>query len=521
MIDDFKDNDVAVLMRQSTNKKSQDNSIPKQLQLNAEFAKEINWPFPTMPERFYSATVSGMSPNRPELDRLLKDIRSGDVKRVMVYDWSRASRSILGACGLWNTIRKAGALLAIQSQKRVIDSKKLNEGDFLFISVNGVINEAQWLTHARLVRDGMRRRAGNGKWPAPVPFGFIRNEDGILIPNPDEMRIVERQFEAAAVYGIREACKVLQEENIFVSPSTLHYRLHNSVYIGILSYGKTKNDFKLNPNAKWGEMPGRKRMRSDELIVVEDAFISPVSKEAIEKFQVNAQSRRWNKSGLGQRKGKTPFLLAGLAYCGLCGKRMSRKAVKGVSKGGLEKAYDYVGCGTEKCPNKCLKKEIIEDQIRKFSLWEHLPKFELREAIKTALDIKIQFALKKQAEYENEIIKLTNAKDKFGSMYSEEIAKDKDYAQAYQKLCFDLHETQVNLYRMERTVNEISGATPRIQADILGWCINFRERWYSMIPRQKMLFLRRTFCKVRVFENYLLSFEPWSMGRFDFEKSNS
>lgn len=82
--------DTALYGRQSIDKKDSV-SIETQFEKGIAICSLNNWQY----EKYHDKGYSGKDTNRPDFQRLLKDIRSGKIKRVVSYRLDRISRSIV------------------------------------------------------------------------------------------------------------------------------------------------------------------------------------------------------------------------------------------------------------------------------------------------------------------------------------------------------------------------------------------------------------------------------------------
>lgn len=489
--------DVAVLARQSTNKREQRESIPKQLDCLREFASRIGWPFPQNEQRIYRAIVSGMAPFRPDLDRLKADMASGSVRRVLVYDLSRATRSTLKACELWKSFREHGAKLAIQSFRRILDAD--SDEDQLMVGVMALFNESHWTNHARIVRDGMHRQARMGRWVAPIPFGFQRDH-GILIPEKRAAESLRRQFEAVQKFGYREASRVLAQEGIKVSASTLHYRMQNPAYRGELVYGLTTMEFSRDGEAKLGDPLRRVRAQSrpEDICRRRDAFVAPVPAGAQGVLSADAEARRFNSGGIGTRvNSKDGFLLAGLAYCALCAARFSRFTTARSRADGVIVRYDYVGCRTSQCPNRCLPRAEIEARFVARLKGALREPDTLEDTVRQALWRKRIAAEEQRPILDLQGRELVAAKNRLEEVAAGEILDNPVFVVAYERVCAQLSRIESKLAELDELVRLACGAK-RAAAALFAWMSDFSARWESIAFPDRIRLLRGVLFQVRI-----------------------
>ena len=354
-------NDVGILIRRSTKKDEQECSLEKQIECIQELLKKVGWEYPSQ-DRVYEYTGSGMSAKRPDIQKVLAVIKSKEVRRFALYDWSRLARSSLITSGVLDEIMKADTELALHSFGRVLNLNDTN--DYVLLIMSAIVSEAQWMIISRNVRDGMHNLVRDGKWLLRVPYGF-KLQDGILIPVKEQFDLLRHQFELVSIYSYREASRILKEEGINVSPSTLHYRVNNPVYKGLLIYGRTKMGIGYNENAIFGEWPELKKLKVEEPpIVVPNAFVSQMDSALIDDAKQSGEKRRNNRNGAGIRASqRSLFPLSGFLQCCACKKSFKRHTTPKKKSDSSCVSYDYVGCGTERFPNKSLRRIYVEKRF--------------------------------------------------------------------------------------------------------------------------------------------------------------
>lgn len=149
---------------------------------------------------------SGKNTERPDFQRLLKDVKAGKVGTLYVYRLDRFSRSVADFGQLWEVLKGHG--VEFVSVNENFDTKTPMGRAMLHIIM--VFAQLERETTAERVRDNYYRRAALGAWPGgPAPYGFQNgkalNSEGRLIPtlNPDEnSEVVLRIFQEYATEEI-------------------------------------------------------------------------------------------------------------------------------------------------------------------------------------------------------------------------------------------------------------------------------------------------------------------------------
>lgn len=132
---------------------------------------------------------SGKNTERPDFQRLLKDVKAGKVGTLYVYRLDRFSRSVADFGQLWEILREHG--VEFVSVNENFDTKTPMGRAMLHIIM--VFAQLERETTAERVRYNYYRRAALGAWPGgPAPYGFqngrAHDREGRQVPTliPDE-----------------------------------------------------------------------------------------------------------------------------------------------------------------------------------------------------------------------------------------------------------------------------------------------------------------------------------------------
>jgi site-specific DNA recombinase len=196
---------------------------------------------------------SGGKLERPGLDALMARIRAGDTDGVIVSRLDRLSRlGVADALRLVEQITEAGGSIA------ALDLGLDPTTPF------GEFGMTIMLTLARMERRRMSeawehaktRALDRGARMGPTPFGYTRDDEGLLVPHPKWARVVTRAFKLAADHGVDAALAYLRKQ-VPAYPSdggpgarrkrsadhrtwnafTVRRLLRNRTYIGETRYG--------------------------------------------------------------------------------------------------------------------------------------------------------------------------------------------------------------------------------------------------------------------------------------------
>lgn len=103
--------------------------------------------------------VSGMKSRRPELDRLMRDVRSGTVKSVVVYSFSRFARSTKFLIDSLEEFNSLGVNFVSLSESVDLSSPM---GKAMFTIISAIANLERDLISER-VKLGLKNARANGK----------------------------------------------------------------------------------------------------------------------------------------------------------------------------------------------------------------------------------------------------------------------------------------------------------------------------------------------------------------------
>ena len=186
---------------------------------------------------------SGKNTERPDFQRLLRDIQAGKISKVYVYRLDRFSRSVADFGRLWEILQEHHVEFVSVSEN--FDTTTPMGRAMLHIIM--VFAQLERETTAERVKDNYYRRAQLGAWPGgPAPFGYSNGRangpDGRTIPTltPSEYADhVVRIFNEYAVdsASLGSVAKKLNAEGI-PSPKrgtwdnvALSRILHNPTYV--------------------------------------------------------------------------------------------------------------------------------------------------------------------------------------------------------------------------------------------------------------------------------------------------
>jgi DNA invertase Pin-like site-specific DNA recombinase len=331
---------AAVYVRQSTAQQVQDHQESTRLQYGlAERAVALGWAPPRVLviDEDLGHSASGADA-RPGFQRLVSEVGLDHAGIVLGIEMSRLARSgrewhqLLELCAL------SGTLLA--DPDGIYDPADHN--DRLLLGLKGTISEAELHLIKQRMWSGRLAKARRGQLAVPLPAGFVRRPSGEAALDPDEqvqavIRLIFGLFERLGTVnavlcfladnriqlGVRLREGPERGELAWRRPSRAGVQniLRNPAYAGIYAYGRSRVD----PRRRQAGRPftGRVRTaREDWAVFLPGLLPAYISIGQYEKNMQRMDANRSRAQSLGAvRDG--PALLAGLAACGRCGKKMT------------------------------------------------------------------------------------------------------------------------------------------------------------------------------------------------------
>lgn len=284
--------------------------------------------------------LSGDTLDRPGLQKMIFDIRKGEINCVLVYKIDRLARSVRDFYTLIDVFEEYGVRFVSVTQN--FDTS----GPMGRLMLNILLDFAQFEREmiADRTRDKMRQRAERGLWNGGIPpYGYQR-ENKKLIRHPDESATILFMFECfASDPSVTRLRRELHQRGLFPRSgkkwlkTSLGHILHNPVYVG-----KVRS----NGNVFAGEQ---------EKLVDEQLF-QLVQSLAPERTHAGTKIER-------------AFRLKGLLKCGDCGSFLTPHYTQKRRKDGSINRIPYYRCtktmhfSNDVCRVRSLSADRIEEAV--------------------------------------------------------------------------------------------------------------------------------------------------------------
>jgi site-specific DNA recombinase len=265
----------------------------------------------------YEEVVSGESvTERPAVQDMIRELDVGIADGVLVMDLDRLGRGDMLDQGLLDrAFRYSGTKIITPTE--VYDPE--SETWELVFGIKSLVAREELKAITRRMQRGRVASASEGKSITKVPpYGYLRDENLRLYPDPDTAWVVKKIFEmmrdghgrqAIAQELDRLEVKPPNPKRKTWSPSSVTAIIKNEVYIGNIIWGQVKH-VKRNGKYKKTKLPRSK------WTIKENAHEALVSREVFEAAN-RAHTGRFRPSTVTSKKLSNP--LAGILKCEICG----------------------------------------------------------------------------------------------------------------------------------------------------------------------------------------------------------
>jgi site-specific DNA recombinase len=300
---------IALYTRVSTDEQAREGiSLEEQQERLKAYCRAMGWS--EEPTLFIDDGYSAKDLDRPQLTRLINEVKKGTISKVLVTKLDRMSRRLLDLLQLIDTFseHKVSFVSISESFDTNTPSGRLT------LQVLGAVAEFERERIRERVFENMYHAANQGKWMTQSPYGYNLVDKELTI-NESEAKVVRRVFDLYLHqgWGFYSIAKQLNEDGI---PSkqkkewsirSIKLMLTNPVYKGTLVWNRIDRSKK-------------KQVEKDdtEWVVLDHAL--PV---IIDVDTWGMVQKRLSQKKTPSRAKTSPHLLGGFLKCGRCGAAMS------------------------------------------------------------------------------------------------------------------------------------------------------------------------------------------------------
>lgn len=316
-------------------------SIDLQLRMIKEYCEKNDY---SIVDVYNDAGYSGKDLMRPEMQRLLADIKSKKIDKLIAIKVDRLTRNNYDGFWLLNYCEEHDVKIELILEPYDVSTAN---GEMIF-GMNLVFGQRERKEIGARTKRAMEEMALEKIHPSKAPYGYIRNkETGHLEIEPIEAQVVKEIFELCKQgNSTRNIATIMKDNKAYLkqgkwASDRVYKILTNSIYIGIFEYGKYKR-------------------KSQDILRVEN-YCEPIIDETTWNATRNVLVKNKHSN-----YGEYIHLFSGLVKCPICGNIMSSSESFKYPNGKL-KVYYHLRCKDHNCKGFGLhyNTEKIESKIKR------------------------------------------------------------------------------------------------------------------------------------------------------------
>ena len=298
-------------------------SIDSQLRMIKEYCEKNNY---DIVDVYNDAGHSGKDLMRPEMQRLLKDIKSHKIETIVAIKVDRLTRNNYDGFWLLNYCEEHDVKIELILEPYDVTTAN---GEMIF-GMNLVFGQRERKEIGARTKRAMEEMALKHIHPSKAPYGYIRNrETGYLEIEPIEAQVVKDIFELCKQgNSTRSIATIMKDNNAYLkqgkwASDRIYKILTNAIYIGIFEYGKYKR-------------------KPQDILRVEN-YCEPIIDEITWNVTRNVLVKNRHSN-----YGEYIHLFSGLVKCPICRNIMSSSESFKYPNGKL-KVYYHLRCKNHNC----------------------------------------------------------------------------------------------------------------------------------------------------------------------------
>lgn len=312
---------------------------------------------------------SGTNFDRPDVQRLLDDAKSGKIDTIIVKDLSRFGRNYIEVGQYIDYIFPAYGIRFIAINDNV-DTADRTSTAMDMMPIMNVFNEWHAANTSKKIRAVLESSQRSGKytnWNYPYGYRAGDDESRTAVIDEEAAAVIRRIYDLRLQgHSARTIARILTDEGIpnpatyytkldggkwnrpckpYWNPETIRRILSNPTYIGhTIQHKTTRVSYK---NHKVVQIP------ESEWIINENAHEPIISKEIWDKVQTTYEGKRGRSD-----KSNVVHPLSGLVVCPNCGKKLKFKSAKDVHNCFV--CRTYVDLGKKYCTSHHITEQLLE-----------------------------------------------------------------------------------------------------------------------------------------------------------------
>ena len=332
----------AVYVRVSTDDQRENGySIDSQLRMIKEYCEKNDY---SIVDIYNDAGHSGKDLMRPEMQRLLADIKSKKIDKLIAIKVDRLTRNNYDGFWLLNYCEEHDVKIELILEPYDVSTAN---GEMIF-GMNLVFGQRERKEIGARTKRAMEEMALEKIHPSKAPYGYIRNKETCHLEiEPIEAQVVKEIFELCKQgNSTRSIATIMKDNNAYLkqgkwASDRIYKILTNAIYIGIFEYGKYKR-------------------KPQDILRVEN-YCEPIIDEITWNVTRNVLVKNKHSN-----YGEYIHLFSGLVKCPICRNIMSSSESFKYPNGKL-KVYYHLRCKNHNCEGFGLhyNTEKIESKLKR------------------------------------------------------------------------------------------------------------------------------------------------------------
>ena len=332
----------AVYVRVSTDDQRDNGySIDSQLRMIKEYCEKNDY---SIVDVYNDAGHSGKDLMRPEMQRLLADIKAKKIDKLIAIKVDRLTRNNYDGFWLLNYCEEHDVKIELILEP--YDVSTVN-GEMIF-GMNLVFGQRERKEIGARTKRAMEEMALEHIHPSKAPYGYVRNKDTEHLEiEPIEAQVVKEIFKLCKEgHSTRSIATIMKNNNAYLKngkwrSDRVYKILINSIYIGIFEYGKYKR-------------------KAQDILRVKD-YCEPIIDETTWNATRNVLIKNKHSN-----YGEHIHLFSGLVKYPICGEIMTSSESFKYPNGKL-KVYYHLRCKNHNCNGFGLhyNTEKIESKLKR------------------------------------------------------------------------------------------------------------------------------------------------------------
>lgn len=396
--------------------------------------------------------ISGRNTKRPQFKKLMKDIKDGHIKVLLVYRLDRLTRSVRDLHNILDKLEEHQCVF--RSATEIYDTSTAMGR--MFITIVAAIAEWESANLGERVAMGQLEKARQGEWQAQAPYGFYKDENDKLHIDKEKIKAVQLMIQK-----IKEGMSFRQ---LSIYMDSTEYKPKRAYKWHI----RTLMDLMQNP-ALYGSMYFKGK-------IYEDTHEGIMTKDEFDSLQRMITSRQNQKT----RNVTSHFVYQMKVVCPDCGSRCtSERSVWTRKTDGVKMVRNGYRC--QVCALN--HRDRTSFHVREVIIDEALQEYMSQLLLEPSEQKEEQFD--DSEELRKDLKRIENQRSKYQRAWASDLMTDEEF-----KLRMD--ETRVRLEELQNELKKVNG-TSNTPVDIERYkeiAQNFSENFEHLTQEERRSFVQ-------------------------------